>query len=78
MKLEPKHAEAHIALGAYNAVVVKQLGSLVGSLTYGASKDGALHHFDTALKLCPGSAIARIEFANGLAMLFGKSRLAIA
>lgn len=76
VKLEPEHGEAHIALGAYNAVVVKQLGALVGSLTYGASKDEALRHFQLALKLCPDSAIARIEYANGLAMLFGKSRMA--
>ena len=76
VKLEPEHAEAHIALGAYNAVVVKQLGALVGNLTYGASKDEALRHFQLALRLCTTSAIARIEYANGLAMLFGRSRMA--
>ncbi len=76
VKLAPEHGEAHIALGAYNAVVVKQLGALVGSLTYGASKDEALRHFELAMKLCPTSAIARIEYANGLAMLFGKARIA--
>ncbi len=73
--VEPKHADAHIALGAYNAVVVKQLGALVGSLTYGASKENGMKHFETGLKLNPGSAIGRIEMANGLVMLFGKSRI---
>lgn len=73
--VEPKHADAHIALGAYNAVVVKQLGALVGSLTYGASKETGMKHFETGLKLNPGSAIGRIEMANGLVMLFGKSRI---
>lgn len=73
--VEPKHADAHIALGAYNAVVVKQLGALVGNLTYGASKENGMKHFETGLKLNPGSAIGRIEMANGLVMLFGKSRI---
>lgn len=75
LALEPKHADAHIALGAYNAVVVKQLGALVGNLTYGASKENGLEHFETGMKLNPGSAIGRIEMANGLVMLFGKTRL---
>ena len=44
-------------------------------LTYGASKEAAVEHFEKALKLNPGSAIAHIEFANGLVMLFGKSEL---
>lgn len=73
--IEPKHADAHIALGAYNAVVVKQLGSMVGRLTYGASKEDGLKHFETAMKLNPGTAIGRIEYANGLVMLFGKAKM---
>lgn len=76
LKLEPKHADAHIALGAYHANVVSKMGSLAGRLTFGASKEAALENFEAALKLAPNSAIARIEYANGLAMLFGKSRLA--
>ena len=75
LKLEPKHAEAHTALGAYNAEVVDKMGSMVGKLTYGASKDLSLKHFDTAMKLTPGSAIACIEYANALVMLFGRSRM---
>ena len=39
---------------------------MVGGLTYGAKKDAALEHFQKALKLNPDSAIARIEYANGL------------
>ena len=75
LKLEPKHAEAHIALGAYHAEVVDKMGAMVAKLTYGASKELSLKHFDVALKLTPGSAIACIEYANALAMLFGQSRL---
>ncbi len=73
--LEPRHADAHIALGAYHAEIINKVGATVGALTYGASRDAAVKHFEAALKLNPHSAIARIEYANGLAMLFGKSKL---
>lgn len=73
--LEPTHADAHIGLGVYHAEVINKVGSVVGGLTYGASKDAAISHFETALKLNPSSAIARIEYANALVMLFGKSKL---
>ncbi len=75
LELEPKHADAHIALGAFHANVVNKMGALAGRLTFGASKDSALQHFTAALKLNPDSVIARIEYANGLAMLFGKAKL---
>ena len=76
IKLEPKHAEAHIALGAYHAEIVSKVGGMFASLTYGASKEEAVRHFALARKLLPDSAIARIEEANGLVMLLGKSKLA--
>ena len=73
--LAPNHADAHIALGAYHAEVIDKVGALVGGLTYGAKKHIGVEHFETALKLNPESAIARIEFANGLAMMFGNARI---
>jgi tetratricopeptide (TPR) repeat protein len=75
LKLAPKHAEAHTALGAYHAEVVDKVGALIGKLTYGASKELAMQHFETALKLAPDSAIARIEYANALVMLFGQGKM---
>ena len=75
LKLEPKHADAHIAYGSYQAEVINKVGGLVAGLTYGAKKDSAIEHFEKAVKLNPESAIARIEFANGLILLFNKSRL---
>lgn len=75
LKLEPKHADAHIAFGTYHAEVIDKVGSLLGGATYGASKDEGVKHFKQALKLNPDSAITRIEYANGLVMMFGKSRL---
>lgn len=73
--LEPQHADARIALGAYNAVVIYKMGETIGRLTYGASRKGSLEHFRAALELNPDSAIGRIEYANGLVMLFGKDKL---
>ncbi len=75
LKLEAKHADAHIALGAWHAEIIGKVGGLVGGLTYGAKKDAALEHFQKALKLNPDSAVARIEYANGLVTLFGQDKL---
>jgi tetratricopeptide (TPR) repeat protein len=76
IKLEPKHADAHTAFGSYQAEIIDKVGGLVAGMTYGAKKESALEHYQKALKLNPDSAIARIEYANGLIMLFGKSRIA--
>jgi tetratricopeptide (TPR) repeat protein len=76
LKLEPKHAEAHTAFGAYQAEVIDKVGGLVGGMTYGAKKDSAVEHYEKAMKLFPESPITRIEYANGLLMLFGKGRIA--
>lgn len=76
LKLAPKHADAHIASGAYHAEIIDKVGAMIGGLTYGAKKDAGLKHYETALKLNPDSAIARIEYANGLVMLEGKKALA--
>ena len=74
IKLAPKHADAHIALGAFHAEVIDKVGSLLGR-TQGASKDGGLAMYKTALKLNPTSAIAMVEYANGLVMLEGDKRM---
>ena len=76
VRLEPRHADAHIALGTFHAEIIAKVGVFLGGLTYGASQDEAVNHFETALKLNPQSAIARIEYANGLAMMLGKAGLA--
>jgi hypothetical protein len=72
--LQPKHADAHIALGAFHAEVIDKVGSLLGR-TQGASKDTGLTMFKTALKLNPESAIAMVEYANGLVMLEGDKKM---
>ncbi len=74
IKLAPKHADAHIALGAFHAEVIDKVGSLLGR-TQGASKDAGLSMYKTALKLNPTSAIAMVEYANGLVMLEGEKKI---
>ena len=75
LKLDRKHAEANTAMGAYHAEIIDKVGVMVGKLTYGASKDAAVEHFEKALKLTPQSPIAHIEYANGLLMLFGDKEM---
>jgi tetratricopeptide (TPR) repeat protein len=69
--LQPRHADAHAALGTFHAEVIDKVGSLIGGMTYGAKKETGLRMFQEALQLNPRSAIALIEYANGLVMLEG-------
>ena len=48
---------------------------MIGGLTYGAKKETGYLHFKKALTLNPDSAIARIEYANGMVMLDGKKKM---
>ena len=73
LELDPEHADAHAALGTYHAEVIDKVGSLVGSLTYGAKEKVGLEHYWKCLELFPESAISRIEYANGLVLLKGRS-----
>lgn len=75
LQLQPKHAEAHTAMGMYHAEIINKVGKLIGSMTYGANDKEAIRHFQTALKLTPASPIAHIEYGNGLYLLYGDSRL---
>jgi hypothetical protein len=36
--LQPRHADAHIALGAFHAEVIDKVGALIGGMTYGAKQ----------------------------------------
>jgi len=73
IRLAPRHADAHLALGAYHAEIIDKVGSLLGR-TQGASRDAGIASFRTALRLNPRSAIAMVECANGLVMLEGAKR----
>ena len=75
IKLQPKHADAHIALAAFHAEVIDKVGSLIGGMTYGAKKDVGLSLFKKAIEINPTSAIAMIEYANGMVMLEGDKKM---
>jgi tetratricopeptide (TPR) repeat protein len=74
LKLAPKHADAHVALGSFHAEVIDKVGSLLGR-TQGADKATGLKMFQQALKLTPRSAIAMVEYANGLVMIEGDKKM---
>ena len=74
IKLQPKHADAHIALGTFHAEVIDKVGKLLAK-TQGADAATGLRMFKRALELNPTSAIAMIEYANGLVMLEGDKRM---
>jgi tetratricopeptide (TPR) repeat protein len=74
LKLAPKHAEAHTALGLYHAEVINKVGGMIGGLTYGAKAATGEEHLKTALKLTPDSPIAHIEYGNGLMLLHGSKK----
>jgi len=73
--LQPEHADANIALGAYYAEVINKVGKMLGKLTYGATPAKALKHFERAIELSPDAPIAHIEYGNGLYLLFEEDRL---
>lgn len=74
--LAPARADAHVALGVYHSEIVDKVGAMIGGLTYGVKKEEGYRHFDTALRLDPDSAVARVQYAHALAMLEGKKRMA--
>ncbi|MDM0049013.1 hypothetical protein [Variovorax sp. J22R115] len=76
IELQPLHADAHAALGAFHAEVIDKVGSLVGRMTYGVRADTAIELFERSLQLNPHSASVLMEYARGLLMLQGDSRMA--
>jgi tetratricopeptide (TPR) repeat protein len=75
IKLSPKHADAHTGLGSYHAEIIDKVGAMLGGLSYGAKKDTGMEMYEKSMKLNPDTAITRIEFANGLIMMYGKSKM---
>ncbi len=71
LRLAPKHAEAHTALGLYHAEIVAKVGGMLARLTYGASAKDAEQQFAAALKLTPDAPIAWIEYGNAQLLLHG-------
>lgn len=74
LRLAPKHAEAHSALGIYHAEIINKVGAMIGGLTYGAKAATGEEMLNKAIKLDPKSPIAHVELANGLILLYGDKR----
>lgn len=74
LELQPKHAEAHIALAVYHAEIINKIGAMIGGLTYGAKASEAESHIKAALKLTPDSPVAHAEHANVLLLLHGDKK----
>jgi len=75
IELCPEHTEAHLAMGLYHAEIIDKVGKMVGKMTYGASEDKALQHFELALKLNPNAPITHLEYGNGIYVLYGDKRI---
>lgn len=73
--LQPRHADAHTALGTFHAEIIDKVGTLIGNMTYGAKKDTSLRLLQHALHLAPQSTCAMMEYANALVMLEGDLRM---
>jgi tetratricopeptide (TPR) repeat protein len=74
LELEPKHAEAHMAMAIYHGEIIGKVGAMIGGLTYGAKASEADKHIKAALKLTPDSPIAHIEYGNLLMLLHGNKK----
>jgi hypothetical protein len=71
----PQHVDAHLALATFHAEVIDKVGSMVGGMTYGASKAHGLALYQKAMALNPDSVVTLTEYANGLVMLEGADGL---
>lgn len=69
LKLNPKHAEAHLASALWHAEILGKVGAMIGGLTYGAKRKLAEEHMKTALKLAPNMPIVHAEHAQMLLLL---------
>lgn len=76
--LDPRHADAHVALGSFHADVIDKVGTLIARMTYGARKETCLRLFELALQLTPTSASTLTEYAHALVILEGDARADVA
>jgi len=75
IELQPRHADAHLALASFHAEVIDKVGALVGRMTYGVRAETSIDLFERGLELHPHSAAGMMEFARALLMLHGESLL---
>jgi hypothetical protein len=74
--LQPRHADAHFALGAFHAEIIDKVGPMIGFMTYGAKKGVSLELFEQGFTLQPRSPTGLLEYATALLILEGDQRQA--
>lgn len=74
LALDNEHAEGHVTFGGWNAEISDQAGTMMAKVLYGATRDAAIEHYETALQLAPDSPIPCIEYARGLETMYGDNR----
>lgn len=74
VRLQPDHADAHVALGLFHAEIIDKVGPLIGSMTYGARKDAALGSLRRGLQLTPDAPAVLMDYAHALLLLEGDSQ----
>jgi hypothetical protein len=72
--LQPRHADAHFALGAFHADIIDKVGPLIGNMTYGAKRETSLQLFQSGFALHPHSPFGLIEYAAALLILEGDTQ----
>jgi len=72
---QPKHLDAHVALGSFHAEVIDKVGSLIGAMAYGANKETGLNLFTRAIQLNMQSALCMVEYAHAMLMLSGEEMM---
>ena len=73
--LQPRHADAHFALGSFHADIIDKVGELIANMTYGAKRATSLHMFQQGFALQPRSPAGLVDYATALLMLEGDARL---
>lgn len=74
LALDDQHAEGHVTFGGWNAEISDQAGTMMAKMLYGATREGAIEHYDIALQLAPDSPVPYIEYARGLDTMYGDTR----
>ena len=72
--LQPLHADAHFALGAFHADIIDKVGELIGNMAFGVRRDTSLQVFQQGFALQPESPYGLMAYATALLMLEGDVR----
>lgn len=72
--LQPLHADAHFALGAFHADIIDKVGVLIALMAYGARRDVSLQMFEQGFTLLPHSPAGLMAYATALLILEGDTR----